>query len=149
MTGNRRTWPTGRTVAVAALVGLTLGVGWLLVRGLRNAARRVSGGSMHPTLSDGQVVLTLPAWARELLPGRIVIVRDPRRPERQTVKRIDATAGGWATLPDGPGQVPRDHVAVRGDDPAASTDSRTFGPVPVDLVERHVVARLWPPRLWW
>lgn len=120
--------------------------GWLTLRALNRATRRVVGHSMRPTLDDGDLVLTLPSWLRDLRTGRVVVVRDPRHPERSTVKRITATEGEWAGLPDGPGRVPGARIAVRGDDLSASTDSRSYGPVPVDLVERHVVARLWPPR---
>jgi type IV secretory pathway protease TraF len=35
-------------------------------------------------------------------------------------------------------------VTVVGDNPAASTDSRTFGPVPPKLVRGRVVYRYWP-----
>lgn len=143
MPGADRTWPTGRRALLAAAVATSA---WLALRVVNRATRRVAGRSMRPTLDDGDLVLTLPSWARDLRTGRVVVVRDPRRPERATVKRIAATEGGWASLPDGPGRVPPDRVAVRGDDPSASTDSRSYGPVPVDLVERHVVARLWPPR---
>lgn len=143
MPGVHRTWPTGRRALLAAVVAA---VGWLTLRVLSRVTRRVAGHSMRPTLEDGDLVLTLPAWARHVRAGRVVVVRDPRRPERSTVKRVAATTGRWASLPDGPGPVPRDRIAVRGDDPTASTDSRAYGPVPVDLVERHVIARLWPPR---
>lgn len=128
------------------LAAAAAAAGWLTLRVLNRATRRVAGHSMRPTLQDGDLVLTVPAWVRDLRTGRVVVVRDPRRPERSTVKRVAATEGGWASLPDGPGRVPRDRIAVRGDDPSASTDSRSYGPVPVDLVERHVIARLWPPR---
>lgn len=156
MTENDRTWSTGRTGATAVLIRtlsvlalgvLTLGGLWLALRALNQATRRVAGGSMRPALDDGDLVLTLPAWVREPRVGDVVIVRDPRRPERATVKRIAAVEDDWASLPDGPARVPRDRIAVRGDDPTASTDSRTYGTVPGDLVERHVIARLWPPRL--
>lgn len=130
---------------------LALGVAfvWALLRTVNAVTRRVTGGSMHPTLRDGDLVLTVPAWFRELRPGQVVILADPRRPERRTIKRITATAGQWASLPQGPGRVPPHRIAVEGDDAAASTDSRTYGTVSDDLVERHVVGRLWPPRLTW
>lgn len=139
-------WSTGRPAVLAGLC-LALGVAWMTVRALNRASRRVAGDSMRPTLRDGDLVLTLPAWVREVRVGQVVVVPDPRRPDRRTIKRITATAGRWADLPDGPARVPHDRLAVEGDDATASTDSRTYGTVPADVVERHVVARLWPPRL--
>lgn len=144
MTGTPRTWSTGRRPLAAALA---LGGAWLTLRALNRATRRVSGSSMEPTLSDGDLVLTLPSAIRSPREGDVVTIHDPRDPDRVAVKRIVATEGGWASLPGGPGQIPHDHVAVRGDQPWSSTDSRTYGPVPSDLIDRYVVARLWPPRL--
>lgn len=123
----------------AVLVG-----GWLGLRALAGALRRVRGDSMRPALRDGDVVLTRPVHAAEVAAGQVVVVRDPRVPARRTVKRVEATAGAWADLPDGPGRVAGGRIAVRGDDPARSSDSRTYGAVAVDLVERRVVARVWP-----
>ncbi len=63
--------------------------------------------------------------ARGLHPLDVVAVRDPRDPKRVLVKRI--------------GAVLEDEVVVRGDNPAASTDSRSFGPVPKSAVIGQVV----------
>lgn len=69
---------------------------------------------MRPTLVPGDRVLAV--RARRAGPGMLVVVRDPRLPSRLLVKRVAEV---------GPGG----HV-VAGDNPAASTDSRSFGPVP-------------------
>ncbi|MGH9108280.1 MAG: nickel-type superoxide dismutase maturation protease [Acidimicrobiales bacterium] len=77
----------------------------------------VSGRSMEPALGPGDrlVVVRVPAWW-PIADGSMVAVHDPRRPGRLLVKRV-ASSG-----PAG--------VVLRGDNPVASTDSRTFGPVP-------------------
>lgn len=136
-----RSWSTVRSVPTSVAAVLTLGAFWVVVRALNRATRRVVGDSMRPTLRDGDLVLTIPAWFGDLTPGQVVVVRDPRQPARRTIKRIAAVAGELASLPDGPATVPPGHVAVVGDDPARSTDSRTYGPVGADLVERHVILR--------
>jgi len=61
----------------------------------------------------------------------VVAVVDPREPNRVLVKRVDGVDEG------GP-------VTVVGDNPAASTDSRTFGAVDADLVLGRAVYRYWP-----
>ena len=66
----------------------------------------------------------LPFLAAGLLAG------DPRLPGRELVKRVHATG------PD---------LDLRGDAPGASTDSRTFGLVPVDVVRWRARLRYWPP----
>jgi nickel-type superoxide dismutase maturation protease len=72
--------------------------------------RRVVGDSMLPTLRPGQIVVAT-RWVR-LRPGKIVIALTPRR---EVVKRVKSvTARGMELI---------------GDNPAASTDSRHFGPV--------------------
>jgi hypothetical protein len=60
----------------------------------------------------------------------VVAVVDPRDRERVLVKRVDS--------------VDADGVTVVGDNPAASTDSRTFGAVDPTLVLGRAVYRYWP-----
>jgi nickel-type superoxide dismutase maturation protease len=62
--------------------------------------------------------------------GDLVALTDPRQPERIMVKRIaDVRAG---------------QVVVRGDNEAASTDSRHFGPVSRRAIRGRVVYRYYP-----
>jgi len=75
----------------------------------------VVGDSMLPTLEPGDRILAVRP-ARRPRPGDLVVVRDPRRPDRLLAKRV-ATVGGAG-------------VIVLGDNSEASTDSRAFGPVP-------------------
>ncbi len=114
-------------LAVAALVA---------VAGSARALLRVEveGSSMLPTLAPGDHVL---AWRRgRIRPGDLVVAVDPRAPARLVVKR--AVVVGPAGL------------VLRGDNPAASTDSRRYGPVPASRVVGRV---LWcyepPPRRRW
>ncbi len=86
--------------------------------GARLATRRVvvEGRSMVPTFdpADRLLVVRLPRrWP--LRPGDVVALTDPREPDRLLVKRV-TTVGERG-------------VTVTGDNPAESTDSRTFGPV--------------------
>lgn len=121
----------GRVALGAAAVLL----GWVLLGVVTGRLRRVEGGSMSPTLRPGDVVAVVPA--RRLRTGDVVVVPDPRPPRRETVKRVVATAGDVADGPDGPAVVPPGHLAVAGDDPLRSTDSRHYGPV----AARSVVGR--------
>jgi nickel-type superoxide dismutase maturation protease len=90
----------------------------------------VEGDSMRPALEPGDRLLVLP-WLRPR-PGGVVAAADPREPGRTIVKRVAAVnADGSAVL--------------LGDAPHASTDSRTFGPVPPALVKGRAVWRYFPP----
>ena len=109
------------TAAVAAAVAGALGMG--LVRRVE-----VSGASMRPTLEPGDRLLVL-AW-RRIRAGDLVALADPREPARTLVKRV--------------GRVDDAILTVLGDDPAASTDSRSFGPVPRRTVLGRAVYRYAP-----
>ena len=89
----------------------------------------VEGASMGPALEPGDRLVVL--RRRRHRPGHVVAVRDPRRPSRMMVKRVAAVEEGG-------------RLDVRGDDPAGSTDSRTFGAVPAHLVLGRAVWRYAP-----
>jgi len=120
-------------VAVAALLLAAtpfisrLARGW----GLRGA---IEGDSMAPLLRHGDWILVDPDAYRARLarPRELVIVGDPRDPQRVLVKRVA-------------GVDPGGFLEVVGDNPAASTDSRVFGPVDPGSVLGRPWARYWPP----
>lgn len=81
---------------------------------------------MRPTLCAGDLCLVIRGVP--VRPGDVVMARLPGRP--LGVKRaVRRTADGWW---------------LEGDDPAASTDSRTFGAVPDEAVLGRVLIRYWP-----
>jgi nickel-type superoxide dismutase maturation protease len=90
----------------------------------------VEGSSMEPTLAPGDRLLVVPLMRPRA--GDIVAVTDPRDTKRLLVKRV----------------VTVDHlekaISIEGDNVAASTDSRLFGPVPWTEVLGRVVYRYAP-----
>jgi len=111
---------------VAAAAGLAVAAA-LAARVVGRVA--VTGGSMRPTLEPGDHVLVV--RRRRYPPGAVVALADPRDRRRLLVKRVVAVTDGGDLL-------------VAGDDPTASTDSRTFGPVASALVRGEVVHRYAP-----
>ena len=102
----------------------------LLLLAARSLRVRVAGDSMRPTLVPGDRLLV---WrTHRAVPGRLVVVPDPRLPRRHLVKRVARV------LADGT-------VEVRGDNPAASTDSRAFGRVARADIRGRVLYRYHPP----
>lgn len=89
----------------------------------------VEGTSMRPALEPGDRLLL---WRRRTYPpGSVVAVPDPRGSGGVLVKRVaDVAADG--------------RLRVLGDDPSASTDSRTFGLVDVRTVRGEAVRRYAP-----
>jgi signal peptidase I len=97
----------------------------------------VVGGSMMPTLRPGDWLIATRAGS--VRRGSVIVLRHPSR-DLDLVKRVAAVSGdrvGDRAL--GVGQY-----LVVGDDPAASTDGRTFGPVERSAIEGVVRFRYWP-----
>jgi len=97
----------------------------------RRTVRRVvvEGASMLPTLHPGDRLVVV-RFGKSLR-GDLVALRDPSRPARFLVKRVTEI---------GPGGLD-----VRGDNEAASRDSRSFGTVPASDVLGRAVYRYFPP----
>ncbi|MGH9301227.1 MAG: S26 family signal peptidase [Acidimicrobiales bacterium] len=95
----------------------------------------VQGQSMEPELVEGDRLVVAPPWC--ISPGCLVVCADPRLAGRvgrgsvlmvKRVSRLDATG-----------------VVVIGDNPAHSTDSRHFGPIPRSAVRGVALYRYYPP----
>jgi nickel-type superoxide dismutase maturation protease len=96
----------------------------------------VSGSSMLPALRPGDWVIAERHFGCLPLPGigEIVLARDPREDRRVLIKRVarrDGDEGLW----------------LLGDNAAASTDSRTLGAFPPEMLLGRVRLRYWPPPL--
>jgi signal peptidase I len=102
---------------------------WFPGRGGRLPGRR--GGSAGRRLRVGQVVV-LPVQ----LPYGARVVGPVADGDGLWVKRVAALPGDPvpAGVPGCPGRVPPGRMAVLGDNAAVSTDSRTVGLVPMDVV---------------
>ena len=82
---------------------------------------------MTPTLDDGDVVLIVRGGYKNV--GDVVLAQHPYKQSITILKRITAI--------DENGRF-----ELRGDNPGESTDSRTFGGVPVEHIKGKVVCRL-------
>jgi signal peptidase I len=116
---------------------------------------RVSGPSMEPTLPAGSRVLALRCWPRWWLrPGQVVLLSGLRgtASDRLIVKRVAHVAGETAVIRSRGGshhpsyvrldtihrpmrhiRLARGEIFVLGDN-SSSTDSRDWGPIPVESV---------------
>ena len=114
-------------LAAAALVFARARRGWFPVR--------VDGPSMRPTLEPGDLLAVRPLRPDEPRTGQLVVVR---RGDIEIVKRVSATVEGHA--------LGADEIWLTGDNPDASTDSRTTGPAARRDVVGVVRARYKPFR---
>jgi len=124
----RAHYPVVRTPSAGALV-----VAAVLTASAAAALRirrvEVVGDSMRPALEPGDRLLVL--RTANVRTGDMVAIVDPREPARLVVKRVATCSPSELT--------------VIGDNPIASTDSRTFGPVRRDALRGRVVYRYFPP----
>lgn len=128
----------------------------------------VKGTSMEPCLHDGDrlVVDRVANNLSDVSRGDVVILRYPRNPEVDFVKRIVALPGDHVWMRDGvlivngtkaddygciPDHqmlaetvVPAGQFFVLGDNRPVSCDSRDFGLVDESLLKGRVRARFWP-----
>eukprot|EP00041_Stephanoeca_diplocostata_P015467 m.295619 g.295619 ORF g.295619 m.295619 type:complete len:338 (+) comp20042_c1_seq3:318-1331(+) len=111
------------------------------------------GPSMMPTLNtSGDVILTESVARRlgTLKRGDVVVATSPRDAQTSICKRIIAMEGDRVCVnPDSMGRkvfrtVPTGSVWLQGDNLSNSTDSRTYGPVPLALVKSRAILRVWP-----
>jgi signal peptidase I len=97
---------------------------------------------MLPTLEPGDRLLVLRPVRYDL--GDLVVVPDPRDPDRVLVKRLVALAGTRVVADGLTIQAGPDEVVVLGDNAAASTDSRAVGPLRYDDLRGRCVYRYAP-----
>jgi signal peptidase I len=125
-----------RKVALAVVLsGIAAAYGFRRWRPFRI---EVEGASMRPTLEPGDWAIAF--RARRLHRGDVVVVEHPDRVGFELVKRVTHLPGDVA--PDGLGLV--DRLWVEGDDLEGSSDSRSFGPLPMGLVRGRVWFVWWP-----
>ena len=87
---------------------------------------------MQPTLRSGSLVIArrLKVGTR-LRPGDVVVVRHPERADLEIIKRVHSIDAAGT-------------IFLIGDNPAASSDSRTFGAVTREQIVALVRWRYWP-----
>ena len=150
-----------QTLVVAAVI--FLGVN------LVTARIRVEGSSMEPTLHDAELVVVNRLAYRWGEPerGDIVVFRFPLDPDRRFIKRIIGLPGEYIAIHDGvvfvdgvaldepyiaappryrgEWEVQPGQVFVLGDNRNNSSDSQTWGPLPLPQLIGKAVLVYWPP----
>ena len=152
------------TIVIAALV--YVGINTV------SARIRVDGFSMLPTLQSGEFVLVnkLSYHFGEPQTGDVIVFHFPRDPDQEYIKRIIGLPGDQVSIHDGQvfvngalinepyiaappnyrvdWTVPQDSLFVLGDNRNNSSDSHSWGPVPMDYVVGKALLIYWPPDEW-
>jgi signal peptidase I len=152
------------TLALAAI--LFLGINAV------SARVRVDGFSMNPTLQDGEFVLVSKINYKlgDVERGDIIVFHFPMDPEQELIKRVIGLPGDTISVQNGvvsvngqaldepyiaaapayPGEwvVPEGHLFVLGDNRNDSSDSHSWGYLPLEKVVGKAVVIYWPPPLW-
>ncbi len=138
---------------------------------------QVKGQSMEPNFHNGDYILTskITYKFRKIKRGDVIILKSPKNPEIEFIKRIVGLPGDRIMVKDGylyvNGQrweepyanhptntweggflregeefiVPEGYVFVLGDNRPRSSDSREFGPIPIQDIIGVVFYRYFPP----
>jgi signal peptidase I len=129
----------------------------------------VRGSSMAPGIHDGDRILVdqLAFWLGGIQRGDVVVLRYPRDPRLDYIKRVIGLPGDEIEIVRGavhvnddllvepyvdegdtsscPRQrIPEGHYFVLGDNRPHSSDSREFGLVPAECIRGKVDLRIWP-----
>lgn len=134
----------------------------------------IPSGSMEDTIQVGDRVLSerVTYYFGTPQQGQIVTFKEVDNPDRTLIKRVIAVAGQTVDLVDGqvyvdgepldepytqgkpsypedaelsyPYTIPEGCIWCMGDNRTDSSDSRSFGPVPVENVTGHAFVRYWP-----
>jgi signal peptidase I len=137
-----------------------------------SARIRVDGRSMEPTLKSGQFVLVNKLAYKIGSPqyGDIIVFHYPRNPDQEYIKRVIGLPGDLVEIKAGEVfvndqlidepyilneptyqdrvRVPVNALFVLGDNRNNSSDSHTWGAVPLESVVGKAILIYWPPQDW-
>ncbi|KAI3954049.1 hypothetical protein MKW98_017873 [Papaver atlanticum] len=146
-------WDTAKKTFTAGLITLTVSDRYASIAPIR-------GLSMHPTFNPNKsTFMGLPVDDRVLIEkfclekykvshGDVIVFRSPINYKEKHIKRVIALPGDWIQIPNSYDtiRIPDGHCWVEGDNSASTLDSRSFGPIPLGLLQGRATHIVWPPR---
>ncbi|GAV75476.1 Peptidase_S24 domain-containing protein [Cephalotus follicularis] len=146
-------WDVSKSCLTAGLISLTFSDRFASIVPVR-------GTSMSPTFnpitdssikssSDDYVLLEKLCLEKyKFSQGDVVVFRSPSNYKEKHIKRIIGLPGDWVGTPHSYDviEIPKGHCWVEGDNSLSSMDSKTFGPVPLGLIQGRVTHIVWPPQ---
>jgi signal peptidase I len=162
-----------RRLVIDLIETFVLAVFLFIIINAVTARIRVDGSSMEPTLFNGEFVLVNKLAYKFGSPklGEVIVFHYPRDPAQEYIKRVIGVPGNSIEISNGQvlvdGQlieepyiaasptygpqhwlVPSGSLFVLGDNRNNSSDSHTWGMVPMDYVVGKAFAVYWPPPRW-
>lgn len=153
MANRNLVWNVAKKCFTFGIVGVTVSDRYASVVPIR-------GASMSPTFNPRATSLAGPVTGDYVLvekfclqkykfsPGDVIVYRSPCNYKEKHVKRIIALPGDWVGTRQTYDvvKVPEGHCWVEGDNAECSMDSRSFGPIPMGLIQGRVSHIVWPPQ---
>ncbi|KAM7467985.1 hypothetical protein LguiB_015547 [Lonicera macranthoides] len=146
-------WKTAKNYLTFGLIGITVSDRYASIV-------PVLGHSMSPTfnphsstsmgsLTDDYVLVEKFCLEKyKFSQGDVVIFCSPSDHKRRNIKRITGLPGDWIRTPStyDASKIPEGHCWVEGDNSASSFDSRSYGPIPLGLIQGRATHIIWPPQ---
>lgn len=101
---------------------------------------------MEPTIYSDDILLTdhISPQLRKIRRGDVVIAKCPSNPKENICKRVVGLPGDKIYVGFIGKIVPRGYVWLEGDNSNNSTDSRSYGAVPLGLIRSKALCKIWP-----
>ncbi|XP_044477747.1 mitochondrial inner membrane protease subunit 2-like [Mangifera indica] len=146
-------WSFAKKVFTFGLIGLTVSDRYASILPVRGASMAPTfnprADSFVGSLSDDYVLVEKFCLGNyKFSHGDVIVFRSPRNHKEKHVKRIIGLPGDWIGTHSSYDvvKVPDGHCWVEGDSPSSSMDSRTYGPIPLGLVQGRITHIVWPPQ---
>ncbi|MCL7047421.1 hypothetical protein MKW94_014734 [Papaver nudicaule] len=157
--GNLRfLWEVAKKSFAAGLITLTVSDRYASIAPVR-------GLSMHPTFNPNKsAVMGLPVGIfvaddhvlvekiclekYRVSHGDVIVFRSPINYKEKLIKRVIALPGDWIQIPNSYDtiKIPGGCCWVEGENSASTLDSRSFGPIPLGLLQGRATHIVWPPQ---
>ncbi|WOL00064.1 hypothetical protein Cni_G08777 [Canna indica] len=153
MGGLNTLWLLTKRSITGALIGLTISDRYGSIGPIRDS-------SMHPTFSacdnmfsgllkaDIVLVEKFCLEKYKFSHGDVVIFKSPTNHRQTFAQRLIGLPGDWVQVPESREilKIPEGHCWVEGDNAACNFDSRSFGSIPLGLIQGRVTHVIWPPQ---
>ncbi|GMY25485.1 mitochondrial inner membrane protease subunit 2 [Fagus crenata] len=142
-------WNSVKKYFTFGLIGLTVSDRYASIVPVRGASMSPTFNPQADTFMDDHVLVEKFCLDNyKFSHGDVVVFCSPINHKEKLIKRIIALPGDWIgtnTLYDVL-KVPEGRCWVEGDNSASSMDSRSFGSIPLGLIQGRVTHVLWPPQ---